>query len=190
MSKIAVFISGEGSNLKHIVENISSEVEVCMVYSNSSKAEGAKYSESKGIHTISIDTKKYYDKEVKENEMVRLLGKHDIDIIVLAGYMEKIPNKLLNNYKVLNLHPSILPKHKGLRAIEKSFEDESAIGGISYHWCNENFDDGEIIEQFEITKRGDFNKYHEDIKKTEWGTYYQVIEKVLGIREQFKIKIH
>jgi len=188
MSNIAIFISGDGTNLKSIVEKISPDVNVSYVFSNSEKADGVKYAESKGIRTIAIDSKKYYDKEVQSNEMVRLLGKQDIDLIVLAGYMEKIPEGVLSKYKVINLHPSLLPKHKGLKAIEKSFEDNSHIGGISYHWCNNKIDDGDLVEQFEITKRGDINQYNKDIKKAEHSTYYQVIEKVLGIRTQYKIK--
>ena len=180
MKNIAIFISGKGSNLKYLINNLSKEIKILLVFSNKEDADGLKYGIEKGIKTIAIDTKKFSSPSSMAGELKRLLG-NSIDLIVLAGYMEKIPSELVEKYNIVNLHPSLLPKHKGLKAIERSFNDQTNSMGITYHLIDNEIDSGEIILQLSFLKQKSLKENEILIKRIEHKSYFILIEYLLGV---------
>lgn len=145
---LAVFISGGGSNLKALIEAENENYfnsKINIVVSNK-QALGLNYAKSVGIETfISKDEEKILGK----------LKEKDIDLIVLAGYLPKIRKTLIDNYEIINIHPSLLPKYGGkgcygIHVHEKVFAAGEKISGVTVHWVNENLDDGDIIIQRKV----------------------------------------
>lgn len=149
--RLAVFISGGGSNLKALIQAekekyFSSEIK--LVVSNT-KAKGLSHAKKAGIETlISKD----------EEEILEKLKEKDIDLIVLAGYLPKVKKTLIDEYKIINIHPSLLPKYGGkgcygIHVHEKVFDAGEDISGVTVHWVNEKLDDGDTIIQRQVDIR-------------------------------------
>jgi phosphoribosylglycinamide formyltransferase-1 len=85
----------------------------------------------------------------KETDIDNIISEIDHKLIVLAGYLRILPKKITDKYNIINMHPSLLPKYKGLSAFERSFRDKKAMG-ITLHWVNEKLDSGAIIDQIEL----------------------------------------
>ena len=112
--------------------------------------------------------------------MVHALHYYKPDLTVLAGFMRILTSEFTDNVKSINLHPSLLPLHKGLMAIERSYEDENEEGGVSVHWVTSELDGGGIILQKEIEKESkDFETYEAEIKVIEKEALVEAIKKVL-----------
>ena len=154
--KICAYISGSGSNLKTILNNIGSgeiKSEVKVVITSNRDAKGLEYPKSLGIETIYINRKEmgFSAKEFAKVQ-IDLLKKYDIDLIVLAGYMKKISTKVLDFFdgEIINIHPALLPNYGGkgmygMNVHNKIFEDRENVSGATIHYVNERYDEGEII---------------------------------------------
>ena len=150
--RIAIFASGSGSNAQKIMEHFkyANKAEVTLVLSNNPDAYVLQRADNFEIPSHVFDRKTFYD----TNEIVDLLKRLDIDLIVLAGFLWLVPENLLKGFpnKIINIHPSLLPKFggKGMygdkvhKAVLEAGEEEH---GITIHFVNENFDEGEIIQQ-------------------------------------------
>lgn len=150
--RIAIFASGSGSNAQKIMEHFKyhDSAEVALVLSNSADAFVLQRADNFEVPTHVFDRLEFYESD----EVVKVLNKLNVDLIVLAGFLWLVPENLLKAYpnKIINIHPSLLPKHggKGMygdrvhRTVLENKEDES---GISIHFVNENFDEGEVIYQ-------------------------------------------
>ena len=152
MKKIAIFASGSGSNAENIANYFSNNpnVEISLIISNNPNAYVIERAKKLNIPSVVI-----IGKEMKEEKLVLdTLNKYNINFIVLAGYLLKIPTYLINNYPdaIVNIHPALLPKFggKGMygdnvhKAVVDANETES---GITIHYVNEKYDEGEIIFQ-------------------------------------------
>ncbi|MES2418459.1 MAG: phosphoribosylglycinamide formyltransferase [Bacteroidota bacterium] len=150
--RIAIFASGSGSNAQKLMEHFkrSTEVEIALVLTNNVDAYVLQRADSFEIPSHIFDRQEFYHTD----NIVDLLKNLDIDLLVLAGFLWLIPKSLLNAYpgRIINIHPAILPKFggKGMygdhvhKAVMQSMESE---GGITIHYVNENYDEGEYIYQ-------------------------------------------
>lgn len=179
--QIAVLFSGKGSNFAHIVKTLhKQEVEVVVALTNNSSAEGIKVANAASIPLEVIDSKIYESREAFDAVVVERLQQYNPELTVLAGFMRILTPVFTEQIKSINLHPSLLPRHKGLNAIEKSYEDQFAEGGVSVHYVTSELDGGEIILQNKIVKEGlNFEAYDEKIRSIEKEALVEAIKKVL-----------
>jgi phosphoribosylglycinamide formyltransferase-1 len=157
MKNIAVFASGEGSNTQNIIDYFNSSdygIKVVLVISNNSKANVLNRAKEAGIPSLILDRNTFYDR----HQLIELLKSANIDLIVLAGFLWKVPENLIKSFpnKIINIHPALLPKFggKGMygmhvhHAVVQAKEKQS---GISIHYVNENYDEGQLISQHRCT---------------------------------------
>ena len=150
--RIAIFASGSGSNAQKIMEHFkySDDAEIALVLSNNPDAYVLQRADNFEIPSHIFDRNDFY----QTDEVVDILNRLEIDIVVLAGFLWLVPENLLKAYpnKIINIHPSLLPKHggKGMygdrvhKAVLAAGDEEH---GITIHFVNENFDEGEVIYQ-------------------------------------------
>ena len=184
--RIAIFASGSGSNAQKIMEHFKKhpDAEVVIVLTNNPEAYVLQRADNFEIPSHIFDKQEFY----KTDDVVRLLKNLKIDIIVLAGFLWLIPQNLLKAFpnKIINIHPALLPKHggKGMygdkvhQAVLESGDEES---GITIHFVNENFDDGEAIHQsrFKIEEGDDIEMIKFKGQQLEHLNYPKVVEQLL-----------
>ncbi|WP_140938769.1 phosphoribosylglycinamide formyltransferase [Sphingobacterium lumbrici] len=150
--RIAIFASGSGSNAQKIMEHFkySNEVEVALILSNNPDAYVLQRADNFEIPSHVFDRHDFY----QTTDIVELLKKLDINLVVLAGFLWLIPQSLLQAFpnKIINIHPALLPKHggKGMygdRVHQAVLNAGDIEHGITIHFVNENFDEGEVIYQ-------------------------------------------
>jgi phosphoribosylglycinamide formyltransferase-1 len=148
---IAVFISGTGSNLKSLIKFSKlkkSPIIIKMIISNNYKAKGLQYA---NIHKIK---KKIFNfkNTLSEKKVINELKKNDIHLICLAGFMKILSKSFIKNFKgkILNIHPSLLPKYKGLNTHERAIRNKDKYSGCTVHFVNSTLDSGEIINQKKV----------------------------------------
>ena len=150
--KTAVFISGTGSNLLSLIrfsKQEKSPISVNIIISNSSKSKGLIYSKHFKIK------KKIYDfnkKNLAEKKILLELKKDKINLICLAGFMKVLSKNFIKNFKgkILNIHPSLLPKFKGLNTHERAIKNKEKFSGCTVHYVNSKLDSGKIILQKKV----------------------------------------
>ena len=153
MKKLAVLFSGTGSNLKYILEHLhGKEVEVVVALTNKPDAGGIAFAKEHDIPWEVIDSSAFKKREDFDSELVSALEYYKPDLTVLAGFMRILTPVFTEQIKAINLHPSLLPLHKGLDAIQRSYEDENETGGVTIHWVSSELDGGAVILQKEIQK--------------------------------------
>ena len=142
--RIGVMCSGNGTNFENIVRTCKKDEVVVMVH-NKKKCGAAKRADKLGIPHTQISSK-------REDTIIQIMQAWKVDLIVLAGWMRIVSPKLINAFpnKIINLHPSMLPKYKGLHAIERALESGDDTTGVTVHYVNEELDGGEIILQSEV----------------------------------------
>ena len=143
-----VFISGKGTNLKNLINksrDYTFPINIKLVISNNKNAPGLIYAKKNSIPHLIINT----DSRYYENIVLRSLKKHNISLICLAGYMKIISKNLINIFKekIVNIHPSLLPKYKGLNTFKRIIKDKEARTGCTVHYVNEKLDSGTIINK-------------------------------------------
>jgi len=149
--KTAIFISGTGSNLKSLIKFSklkNSPIIIKMIVSNNSKAKGLQYSKVYKIKKKVFDFKN----ALSEKKIIKELKKNDIDLICLAGFMKILSKSFINNFRgiILNIHPSLLPKYKGLNTHEKAIKNKDKYSGCTVHFVNSKLDSGKIINQKKV----------------------------------------
>ena len=142
--KIGVMCSGNGTNFENIVTNpICNKHEVVLMVHNKKKCGAAKRAEKWGIPHCYVSHK-------EEDQMVKLFESWRVDLIVLAGYMRVIKDPDAFPAPIINVHPSLLPKYKGLHAVEQAIDSGDEETGCTVHYVNEELDGGEIILQGKV----------------------------------------
>ena len=184
MKRIAIFASGSGTNALNIIEFFKSQekIQVAIVITNNPVAP---LIEKVNLHKIPIVV---LNNEFFKTEgyLLNILDFHKIDLIVLAGFLRRIDKGLIDKYKIVNIHPSLLPKYGGLgmwgmKVHEQVIKNRETETGITIHWVNSNYDEGEIIYQSKFNiELGDTaeiiaNKVHQ----LEYKYYPLVIEYLL-----------
>ena len=150
--KIAVFISGTGTNLKSLVKysNLNkANYNIVLVISNNKKAKGLAFAK---LNKINYQIINYKYKNKAEKKILLLLKKYEIKIICLAGFMKIISSSFIKKFKgkIINIHPSLLPKYKGLNTHERVIKNNEKYSGFTIHLVNKKLDSGKIIFQKKI----------------------------------------
>jgi len=140
--RLGVMCSGNGTNFENIVRTCRFDEVVLMIH-NKKECGAARRAEKLGINHCYISAK-------KEDEMVKLFEVYNVDLIVLAGYMRIIKNPAAFPAPMINVHPSLLPKYKGLNVVEQAMEAGEKVTGCTVHYVNEELDGGDIIMQSEV----------------------------------------
>jgi phosphoribosylglycinamide formyltransferase-1 len=148
---IAVFISGTGSNLKSLIKFSKlkkSPIIIKMIISNNYKAKGLQYANIYNIKKKVFDFKN----TLSEKKVINELKKNDVHLICLAGFMKILSKTFIKNFKgkILNIHPSLLPKYKGLNTHERAIINKDKYSGCTVHFVNSRLDSGEIINQKKV----------------------------------------
>jgi formyltetrahydrofolate-dependent phosphoribosylglycinamide formyltransferase len=150
--KIAIIISGFGSNMEAIINYAlkeSANFEVAIVISNNPNAKGLKKAEAKNVKNIAINHRDFSSREDFEDQIHQILIKNNCQLICLAGFMRVLTKNFTDKWlgKMINIHPSLLPKYKGIDGIKQAFDAGDSESGCTIHYVNENIDDGQIIAQ-------------------------------------------
>ena len=150
--KTAVFISGTGSNLINIIKfskTKRSPISINLIFSNMSKAKGLRYANQFKIKKKIFNFKNI---EIAEMKMLTLLEKQKIKFICLAGFMRILSKRFIKKFdgKIINIHPSLLPKYKGLNTHDKAIKNKDKFAGCTVHYVTEKLDSGKIILQKKI----------------------------------------
>ena len=180
---LAVFISGTGSNLKNLIEHSSkkkSKFSIDLVISSNSKAKGLIYAKKYRIKQKIINFKNYNQAEKK---ILFYLKTNKIQIICLAGYMKILSKNFIKEFngKILNIHPSLLPKYKGLNTHQRAIQNKDKYSGCTVHYVNSRLDSGKIIMQkkVKILKIDKPEKLAKRILKQEHLLYPKALNKIL-----------
>ena len=152
MINLAVLASGNGSNLQSIIDacktgQISATVKV--VISDKQNAFALERAKKENIEAVFINPKDFPNKNTYELELLKILKKHNIDLVCLAGYMRFVGEVLLENYsgKIINIHPALLPAFPGLHAQKQAFDYGVKVAGATVHFVDDGCDTGPIILQ-------------------------------------------
>ena len=148
----AVFISGRGSNLKSLIsfsKTITSPIKIDIVFSNNKSAFGLKFAKEKKIEIIHLNEKNF---NILEQKLAKILNERKIELICLAGFMKILSNSFIKKFngKIINIHPSLLPKYKGLNTHRRVIENKEDYTGCTVHFVNSKLDSGKIILQKKI----------------------------------------
>ncbi len=182
--RTAIFISGTGSNLKNLIKfslTKKSPIKIELVISNNKNAKGLKFSNKYNIKSKSFNFSK---KKIAEAKILKHLKAKKIELICLAGFMKILSGMFIKNYKgkILNIHPSLLPKYKGLNTHKRAIENKEKFSGCTVHQVNSILDSGKIILQkrVKISKRDTAHKLQKKVLKQEHILYPRAIKKFLS----------
>ena len=178
----AVFISGQGTNLKSLIKfskKKNSPINIKLIISNTNKAKGLKYSKAYKIQKKVIDFK---NKNIAEKKLLNLLFKKKIRFICLAGFMKILSKKFIKKFsgKIVNIHPSLLPKYKGLNTHQKALKNNDKYSGCTVHYVTDKVDSGKIILQkkVKIKRKDSLNTLTKKVLLEEHKLYPRAISKV------------
>ena len=142
--RLGIMCSGNGTNFENIVTNpLCGKHEVVLMIHNTKQCGAVKRAAKYGIPHVRIPHK-------DEDKMIELFKTWRVDLIILAGYMRVIKNPSAFPCPIINIHPSLLPKYKGLNVVERAMEAGELVTGCTVHYVNEELDGGEIIMQGEV----------------------------------------
>ena len=152
---VAILISGSGSNMVQLVKSMDSEHPAfpSLVISNKSNAKGLEKARHLGVPTEVISDKNYNNNKLDfEKKLMHTLKTYNIELICLAGFMKILSKDFINNFKnrILNIHPSLLPKYKGLNTHARALEANDTIAGCSVHLVTPELDGGPVIDQIKV----------------------------------------
>ena len=148
--RAVILISGNGSNLQSLIDNAKNiDLEICSVISNKEDAFGLKRAERANISTHFVDPNRFESREDFDNQIITIIDEVDIGLIILAGYMRILSSDFINRFdgKILNIHPSLLPKFPGLNTHRKAIDAKEKYHGATVHFVTEELDGGPIISQ-------------------------------------------
>ena len=182
--KTAIFISGNGSNMKNLIKFSklkSSPIYVDLVLSSNKKANGIQYLKKTKIVSKIYNFKK---KNKHEEKILKILKKRKINLICLAGFMKILSKNFIKKFngKILNIHPSLLPKYKGLNTHERVIMNNEKFSGCTVHLVNSKLDSGKIILQkkVRINKKDSPKTLSKKILKQEHMLYPKALKKFLS----------
>tara|TARA_A100001015_G_scaffold35505_1_gene39218 strand:- start:8696 stop:9259 length:564 start_codon:yes stop_codon:yes gene_type:complete len=179
--KTCVFISGKGSNLKNLILHSRYKnfpLKICLIISNNKNAKGIIYAKKFNIPFVLVNSK------IKnhENKILLNLKSHKISFICLAGYMKIISKKIIKNFqkRIINIHPSLLPKFKGINTYERVLKNKEIKTGCTVHYVNNKLDDGGIIikKSFFLNSKENEDTLSQKTQKLEYKAYPEAIIKI------------
>ena len=182
--KTAVFISGTGSNLENLIKFSkikNSPITIDLIFSNTTKAKGLKFSNQLNIKKYISSFKNY---KITEAKILNLLKKENIKFICLAGFMKILSKNFIKKFngKIVNIHPSLLPKYKGLNTHFKAIQNKDRIAGCTVHFVTAKLDSGKIILQKEvkISKKDTPKSLAKKVLRQEHKLYPAAIKKIFN----------
>jgi len=180
---IAVFVSGNGSNLQAIIDSVKNgklKCGIALVVSDKKDAYALKRAKKAGIQTFVLDKKGFNTREDYDKSLINQLERKNVDLVVLAGFMRLLSPYFVEKYKnrIMNIHPALLPSFKGTHGIEDAFNFGVKITGVTVHFVDEKLDNGPIIlqEQVLIGKNDTLDSLEERIHQVEHRLYPQAIK--------------
>ena len=180
----AVLISGRGSNLRSLIKYSKTKkslIRIVLVVSDNFSAKGLNYANKSNINNIVI---KYSNRKSFEDRLFKLLRRNNVDLICLAGFMKILSGKFIKklNKTILNIHPSLLPKHKGLNTHNRAIQNKDKYSGATVHIVNDKLDSGKIILQkkVKILKSDTRKSLEKKVLKIEHRIYPKAIIKLLS----------
>ena len=183
-TNVAVFISGRGSNLRYLIKNSKNKnslFKVNLVISNNSNSLGLKYAKKSKIKFYVI---KYKNINKSEIQLLKLLKRFKIELICLAGFMKILSKNFIDKFNkpILNIHPSLLPKYKGLNTHSRVIKNKDKYSGSTVHLVTHKLDAGKIILQkkIKVSKLDKVKSLEKKILKIEHGLYSEAIYKFLS----------
>ena len=155
ITRVVVLISGSGSNLQTIIDQSNDgtlPIEIVAVISNVPGAYGLLRAKKAGINTEIINNKDFADRESYDQRLQECIDEHQPDLIVLAGFMRILSENFVNHYlgRMLNIHPSLLPKYRGLNTHQRILDDKETTHGVSVHFVTPELDGGPVIIQSKV----------------------------------------
>ena len=182
--KTAVFISGTGSNLKNLInfsKTKKSPISINLIISNIFKAKGLRYGNQYKIKKKILNFKNI---KIAEKRLLNLLKQNKIQFICLAGFMKILSSKFIKQFngKIINIHPSLLPRYKGLNTHSRAIQNKDKFTGCSVHYVTEQLDSGKIILQkkIKILKKDTPKSLAEKVLKQEHKLYPKAILKIFN----------
>ncbi len=183
MKKIVVLISGSGSNLQSLIDSCRSGAigaQIVAVISNQANAYGLVRAQQAGIPACYLDAKQYTDRQAYDAALLAQVDQFQPDLVVLAGFMRILSAQFVNHFagKLLNIHPSLLPKYPGLHTHRKALENGDKGHGTSVHFVTEELDGGPIILQAKVPifEQDSEEDIIERVKAQEHAIYPLVVE--------------
>ena len=180
--RTAVFISGTGSNLENLIKfslKKRSPIEIILIISNNTKAKGLKFSK---LYKIKKKVYNYDKKKISEKRILKDLKSNNIKLICLAGFMKILSKDFIRKFKgkILNIHPSLLPKYKGLNTHHRAIQNKEKYSGCTVHLVNSKLDSGKIILQkkVKLSKKETPSSLQKKILKHEHILYPKAISKI------------
>ena len=180
--RTAVFISGTGSNLENLIKfslKKRSPIQIILIISNNTKAKGLKFSK---LYKIKKKVYNYDKKKISEKKTLKDLKSNNIKLICLAGFMKILSKDFIRNFKgkILNIHPSLLPKYKGLNTHHRAIQNKEKYSGCTVHLVNSKLDSGKIILQkkVKLSKEETPSSLQKKILKHEHILYPKAISKI------------
>ena len=183
--KTAVFISGNGSNLKSLIKfsrSNKSPISIKLIISSHSKAKGLSYGK---IFKIKKRVINFKNTKIFDDKLISILRKNQIEMICLAGFMKILSNYFIQKFngKIINIHPSLLPKYKGLNTHKRALKNKEKYSGCTVHFVNSKLDSGKIILQkrVKISKNETEKSLTEKILIQEHKLYPKAISKIFNL---------
>jgi len=182
--RTAVFISGTGSNLKNLIKFSKikrSPISIDLIISNTAKAKGLKYADQSNIKKRIFN---FQNIKTTEKNVLALLEKEKINFICLAGFMKILPKNFIKKFngKIINIHPSLLPKYKGLNTHERTIKNKDKFTGCTVHYVTTKLDSGKIIMQkkIKIKAKDNFTSLAKKVLKQEHKLFPAAILKIFN----------
>ena len=189
--KVAVLISGNGSNLQSLIDNFKKEssIDIECVISNKENAYGLERATEANIDNFFVDHTKFKTREEFDQELIKILEEYDPDLIVLAGFMRILSELFVDKYigKLINIHPSLLPKYPGLETHKKVIENKDSHHGVTIHYVDKTLDGGPICAQSQMeVKTDNIKDLQNQIHQIEHEMYPLVIKQIAEGKLEFK----
>jgi phosphoribosylglycinamide formyltransferase-1 len=190
--KVAVLISGNGSNLQALLDRFhkeNSSIHINCVISNKKNAFGLERAAKASIENHFVDHTKFKSREAFDQRLIEILESYNPDLIVLAGFMRILSGVFIDKYlgRLINIHPSLLPKYPGLETHRKVLENKDTHHGVTVHYVDKSLDGGPICAQSEMkVVTQDINQLKDQIHEMEHQIYPLVVQKIAEGKMAFK----
>jgi phosphoribosylglycinamide formyltransferase-1 len=182
--RIAVLISGEGSNLQALIDGLGdAPVEIVGVGSSRADSRGLERAEAAGLETAVFSLADEPDRDKRDRALADWLEQRDVELVVLAGFMELLTAGFIRRFagRIVNIHPALLPSFAGLRAVAQTLEYGVKVAGVTVHFVDEGMDSGPIIlqEAFELPYHRGIEAMHEGEIDAIEGRFHEVEHRLL-----------
>lgn len=153
--RLGILISGRGSNLKAIIDAIAQkrlDASIAVVISNRAEAPGLEHARKAGIETVVLSHKGFSSREDYDRALIRELTDRRVALVCLAGFMRLFSPVMVDAFpnRILNIHPSLLPKYPGLHPQQQALDDGATVSGATVHFVNKDLDAGPVVLQREV----------------------------------------